>query len=674
MTTTTPEPGTLPRKEKTMQTTVSPRRTTPFNRLGPIGIAAASLDDPFWTARLQANRETSLREGYDRLEEYGALALLRAAAAGDPPPEMKPFNSPHFYRLLDSDVYKWLEALSYEHLRRPLGDELRASADELVDLIGRAQRPSGYIHTWVTVHGDDESLDDWATSFVPYCAAHLMQAGVAFSRAFGDDRLLAVASGMADYLADVHRRHPEFVPLHPGLEMALVELFRETDESRHLDLATALIDGRGFDRIGWWKFTPDRYVDDIPLREAFRIRGHSVMALYLLCGMVDVAVETDDAALLAAAEAQWEDFVGSKMYITGGAGSMHHDEAFGRPFELSPDTAYAETCAAVSSVMLSWRLLLATGKARYAELIERTVYNGLLSGASLDGTEYFYVNPLYVREAGRVLSPDGYFHRKAWYECACCPPNLMRSLSTFQQLCYTSDASGIQVHQFVSGELVADPAARRLSVKSGVPFADGEVVIRVHETDGDEWTLSVRIPEWADRPSFELSWENGESEAVPDDAGYLRLHRAWSAGDAVTLRFHPGFAAVAADPRIDAYRGQRAIVRGPLVWCVEGDDLPEGLELDRVQLSGPAEPCDGADEALPFVPLATVALAAVESNPIDRNEPGAPPYGRFTSSAPGRDSTGRLVPYFAWGNRGPTTMRVWLPISEDFSSVTKGRR
>lgn len=648
-----------------MRTTVFPSQRATQNSLRPVGDATISVRDPFWTARLAANRERSLRSAYDRLEEYGGLAYVRAAAAGDPPPEVKKFNSPQFYRLLDSDVYKWLEALAYEHIRRPLAAELRSLGDDLVELIVRAQRPSGYIHTWVTVHGGDESLDDWAESFVPYCAAHLIQAGVAYARAFDDNRLLDVASRMADYLGDVRRRHPQFVPLHPGLEMALVELYRQTGERRHLHLAAAFVDGRGFDHIGWWKFTPDRYIDDIPLREARAIRGHAVMALYLLCGMVDVAVETGDAELLAAAQDQWEDFVSSKMYITGGAGSMHHDEAFGRSFELSPDTAYAETCAAVASTMLAWRLLLATGESRYADLIERTVYNGLLSGGSLDGDDYFYVNPLLLREAGRVLSPDGYSHRKHWYECACCPPNLMRSLSTFQQLCYTADERGVQVHQFLSGDLLVDAPTgpRAISVKAGVPFGDGDVMIRVDETGGDEWELSLRIPEWGRDSSLTASWADGTAPVEPDSLGYLRMRRAWAPGDLVTLSLHPRFEALESDPRIDAYRGQRAIVRGPLVWCVEGIDLSDALQIDRLRLAGDAALVEEEDATLPFVPLARVNLEPIPA----RGQSGVPYFAETSANAgdPASKVPTRLVPYFAWGNRGATTMRVWIPADND---------
>lgn len=639
---------------------VAPSGTAVFARLAPLGGRRVVVEDPFWVNRASTNRSVSLEEAYARLEEYGALPYLRAAAEGRPAPVVKQFNAPTFYRLLDSDVYKWLEALAYEHVRQPLDAGLLERAEAVIDLIARAQRDDGFVQTWALVHDADTTLAGWTDSYVPYCAAHLIQAGVAWARAFGTTRLLECATGMADFIRRSRADFPDMIPLHPGLEMALVELYRETGVAAHLELAKGFIDRRGRNSFGWWKFTPDRYIDDTPLRELTSVHGHAVMALYLLCGMVDVAVETGDRALLAAAEAQWEDFVGTKMYITGGAGSMHYDEAFGRPYELSPDTAYAETCAAVASTMLAWRLLLATGRGRYADVIERTYYNGLLAGGALDGHTYFYVNPLQVREAGRVLSPDGYGHRQPWFECACCPPNLMRAIATFGQLAYTADSDGLQLQQYVTGTI--DAPVGRLRVKSNIPFGDGRVVVTVETAASAEWTMAFRVPEWASRP--ELVVNGVVQQAGRDDLdedGYFTIRRRWTPGDEVRLETDPEFAQAVADDRLDAVRGQAAIVRGPLVYCLEGMDLPDSVALDAVRLPAHLEVEVGRPDEF-GIPSAVASLLAV---------PPAPkrllPYARVDEVAAGgepRTFEAEIRPYFAWGNHGPTTMRVWLPTAQ----------
>jgi hypothetical protein len=638
---------------------VQPSASAAYSRFHPLSGAASTVGGGFWEARLQSNRLVSLAEAHARLQEHGALPYLCSAASGaTEPPALRAFGPPTFYTLLDSDIFKWLEAVAFEHIRLPVSASILRAANEAIALVEAVQQPDGFVNSWTLLHGADTTMSTWRTSFVPYCAAHLIQAGVAWQRAFGESRLLTVAVRMADYLARAKEQFPTFVPLHPGLEMALAELYRETGEARHLQLAKTFIDDRGHNNIGWWKFTPDRYADDIPLRESRSIHGHAVMALYLLCGMVDVAVETGDHALLSAAEAQWDDLVARKMYLTGGAGSTQYDEAFGKAFELSPDTAYAETCASVASIMLSWRLLLATGRSRYADLIERTTYNGLLAGGSLDGHTYFYVNPLHVREAGRVLSPDGYGHRKTWFECACCPPNLMRSLSLIGQTAYTADSDGIQVHQYLSGTVSVDEFGRSLAVESGVPLGDGVVSITIIEAGDDRWTLALRVPEWAKHSTISISDDDrGDLEAEPDEDGYLRIERIWAAGDVVRLDTHLDFRVVVADPRMDAYRAQQAIMRGPLVYCAEGVDLEEGVSIDDIRLPqqvsiAPA----GRRDDLPEVPVAEVTLGVVTLSGY-----GSSGYGTPKVTEPARAVRGTLVPYFAWGNRAVTTMRVWIP-------------
>jgi DUF1680 family protein len=632
---------------------VLPTSNAVFATLHPLASDAVRVTDPFWTTRFDHNRRTSLTEAYTHLKEFGGISYLRAAATGSGVPTIRPLNDPHVVKILDSDIYKWLEAVAEEHLREPLDDDLLAAATETVELIIQAQADDGSVHSWTRVQGNPAPLENWREGHELYCGGHLVQASIAWARATGDDRLIGVAERFISFVRRAIARDPKILPLHPGLEMALVELYRETGEREHLELAKDFIDRRGHDSFGSWRFSPDHFADHQPLRGSRHIQGHAVMAFFLLCGAVDVAVETGDDELLAAAERQWEDFVSTKMYLTGGAGSRQHDEAFGAPYELNPDTAYAETCAAIGSVMLSWRLLLATGKSRYAEVIERTVYNGLLSGGSLDGTCYLYVNPLYVREPGRILSPDGYDHRKAWFECACCPPNLMRIIATIGQLTATADPQGIQLHQLISAT-VTDDDGRSIRVTSDVPFGDGTVRVEVTATDGDAWTLAIRVPDWSVGATIAVAGE-GHVPATPDADGYARVHRGWAEGDTIVLATHPEFTTVQADPRIDAHRGERAIVRGPIVYCIEGVDL-EDTPIEAVRLPDDPAIRSAAVDWLD-VPGAEAQIAVVSLPPAT----GIPYSAVPRLPTPTRRRTVALVPYFAWGNRGPTTMRVWLP-------------
>jgi DUF1680 family protein len=614
-------------------------------------VDAAIVGGSFWGERQRANREVSLVEALQHLDDWGGLPYLRAAATGGGVPDVPAFNDGHVYKILDSDVYKWLEAVAYESLRAPLPESLREAADEIVDLIVAAQRPEGGVHSWSIVH-DVAPLSNWLEGHEMYCGGHLVQAAVAWRRAFDDDRLQSVAIRLMDFFQSEREKNPALLSLHPGLEMALVELYRVTGERRFLDQARDNLERRGHDSFGFWKFAPEHFVDDIPVREATEIRGHAVMALFLLCGMVDVAVETGDRELLAAAESQWQDMVDRKLYLTGGAGSRQLDEAFGNPYELAPDTAYAETCAAVGSVMLSWRLLLATGDDKYADLIERTVYNGFLSGVSLDGHRYLYVNPLHVREPGKILSPSGYTHREEWFMCACCPPNAMRLISTIAEYLATTDAEGIRIHQLIPGQVEA--RGRVVRIDTDLPFGDGVVELVVTGTDEREWSLAVRVPSWWEDVTVSTSW--GETP-VPVE-GLLRITREWREGDSVRLTGGLTVRRVAAHPRVDAVRGQEALMRGPIVLAVEEPGIPEGIEIESLRL--------------PPSPVAPVRESEIA--------PGVPSYGVDVRIAGGSGTslyrpaeagalddddiaTVSFQPYFSWGNSGACRMKVWLPVA-----------
>ena len=409
--------------------------------LSPLGSDEVRLVTGFWRRKADINRDASLEHGLAEITRAGNIAYLAAAAGNNSAsPEIPSFANEYYSsslfnvpRIFDSDVYKWLEAVGWE-AARGLPGKIRQEADRIISLVAAAQLDDGYINSWVQVNEPHHHWIGWRQGHELYCGGHLLQAAVAWHRSIGDTRLMAVASGFADHLCTaLDQIDSLIVPKHPGIESALVEMYRSTGIRRYLDLAAKFIDRRGKTPPTSWLYTPEFQLEDVPVREATRIRGHAVMALYLLAGAVDVSLETGDRRLLEAAMHQWDDMVERKMYVTGGVGSRFYEEGFGDAYELPLDRSYSETCAAIASIMLSYRLLLATGEAKYGDHIERTLYNAVLPGVSLDGCSFFYVNPLEVREKEHLSAGPGRDRRQPWFECACCPPNVMRLLSSIEQ-------------------------------------------------------------------------------------------------------------------------------------------------------------------------------------------------------------------------------------------------
>src|SRR5262245_48154209 len=361
---------------------------SPAAVLKTLPAGAVTFEAGLWAQRQAVNRAAALPHGLAMLGTAGNLDNLRIAAGR----ATGRFRGRVF---MDSDVYKWLEAAAFEMARVP-SDELRASAESLIELVAAAQGEDGYLNSYYTVGEPGRRWTDLAQGHELYCAGHLVQAAVAYRRALGDDRLLAIARRVVENV------HSVFGPGrrleadgHAEIETALVELYRETGERRHLELAAFFLDQRGRGRLGPNRHdSPSAFQDRVPVSEAAIVEGHAVRALYLTTGVADVHLETGEPALLEALTRQWQDMVGGKLYVTGAVGARHLTEAFGQSYELPNDLAYGETCGAIASVMWNWRMLLATGQSRFADLIERTLYNAVLPGVSLDGQLYFYVNPL----------------------------------------------------------------------------------------------------------------------------------------------------------------------------------------------------------------------------------------------------------------------------------------
>lgn len=549
---------------------------SPHARLHP---ATATIDGGFWAQRRRHNAEVLIPDGRCQLEASGNIDNLRIAAGltdGD-------YRGPVY---MDSDLHKWVEAVGWEG---------SAAADDVIGAIAAAQDDDGYLNScFQLTRARADRYSDLAHGHELYCGGHLIQAAVAHARVRGDTRLLDVARRYADHVHDVFGpRRREGLCGHPEIETALVELHRETQERRYLELAGLFLDRRGHGRLQpTVPFGAEYFPDHRPVREQTEIAGHAVRALYLCAGVADQYLETGEARLLEVMRAQWEDMARRKSYVTGGVGSRRHGEAFGDPYELPPDS-YAETCAAIASIQFSWRMLLATGQARYADLMERTLFNGFAAGVALDEAAYFYVNPLKTEGATR----------ERWYSCACCPPNVMRLLASLPLYLATRDAHGVQLHQYATGTI-----AGALRVRTDYPWR-GRVEIEV--TAPGTWTLSLRVPAWADGATLD-----GEPVRA---GGYASVRREWAGADTVVLELPVRPRLTRPHPQVEAVRGRVAIERGPLVYCVEGRRPPDVAHLREVERPG--------------VLGGIVAITA----------------GAATA-----------IPYALWANRGPAPMRVWL--------------
>jgi hypothetical protein len=618
-------------------------------------------------------------EGASAAEASDAADAADAAPPGGAPSGHR-YHGPVF---MDSDIHKTLEAIGWELARDPGSTAARALATfaaDAVSLLEQAQEPDGYLDSYVQVSGEPR-YSRLASSHELYCAGHLIQAAVAMARTAGDNpaagRLMAVARRLADHLVATFLGREAGLDGHPVIETALAELYRQTGARDYLALATQFVDQRGHGLAGD-SGRGHRYLQDqIPIRETVTEEGHAVRALYLEAGVVDVATETGDAELLASSIARWEDMVATKTYLTGGNGSRHSDESFGDRYELPPDRAYNETCAAIASFQWSWRLLLATGQSRYADLMERVLYNAFGASVSTDGQRFFYVNPL-QRRADHFEGDDP-GRRHEWFSCACCPPNIMRLLASLQHYLATIAGDTLYLHQFTGAELNVPLAGGTLAiaVSAGLPWS-GEVTVQVTGAPEAECGLAVRVPSWSREPHLRV---NGEHvPATRAEEGYLIVTRAWRAGDVLSWTFGLAARWVFPHPRIDAVRGCAAIERGPLVYCLEQADQEAGSDLANLALlSGtplaerPAtRPGIGRTvlvdaRAVPVVPGEAEGPTA-EGRRAEGPKADGPAGLPYLGERPGGLGTGgtvgftaTAVPYFQWDNRDGRAMRVWLP-------------
>ncbi len=623
----------------------TPEAHVPYARWHQLPLEAVRLTGGFWASRQDINRRVTLPHGYRMLEQTGTLDNFRVAAG------LKQGSYRGKMVFLDSDVYKWLEAVAYELQANP-DPALRQQADEVIELVAAAQQSDGYLNTYYQLVEPGARWSDLDFGHELYCAGHLFEAAAAYTRATGTTRLLEVATRFADLIdATFGPGKLQGTCGHPEIELALIKLYRVTGKRAYLDLAKYFIDQRGkgvMRGLGWLK--AEYHQDRVPVREQTVVEGHAVRAMYLNTGVADLYLETGEAALRTALEHQWRDMTSGKVFLTGGLGSRYEGEAFGDPYELPADQCYCETCAAIGSVLWNWRMVLMTGEARFADLMERTLYNGVLSGIALAGDSFFYINPL--------LSRGGYA-RRPWYDVACCPPNLMRLFASLPQYFVSHDNHGLQVHLYGTGtvRLTLDsgqPVA--LSMQTDYPWTD-TVALTIEESGPAPWQLKLRRPGWCQDASIAVNGQRIENPVI--EAGYITLARAWQPGDVVTLHLPMEPVLVEAHPRVDAVRDSVAIQRGPVIYCVEAADHPGVNVLDlRLDIDAPLHAAwrDGALAERMMV----IEAPGFAVNP---DEWDGELYRRATrrDSLPLQPVPITAIPYFAWGNRGANAMRVWIP-------------
>jgi len=615
--------------------------------LGAVQPARGARLEPGFHAELAAlNREVTIPHGIRMLEVAGNLRNLRRLTADHD----GPFEG---MRFADSDVYKTLEAVAWE-LGRAHSDELRAFYDDTVDLLIRAQRDDGYLDSAYQL-GEPfgEPWSDFAHGHELYCLGHLVQAAVAGKRATGDDRLLGVAERFVTLAVALFGGEGSPVYCgHPEVETALIELHRLTGDASALELAEAFLRRRGSGFVAHGAFGAQYYQDEVGIADTGIMRGHAVRALYLNAGVADLVLERGDTALRSSLERQWADLVAHRLYITGGTGSRHKDEAFGDGYELPSDRAYAETCAGIALMNWAWRMHLVGGEAAYLDIMERCFYNVVLAGISRSGDRFFYSNPLQLRGDHGASQEESAGVRLEWYSCACCPPNLMRTIATLESTFFSRSGAEVRVAHFGSAALPLGDGAT-LTMRSAYP-ADGRVVLAVHGDPGES-TLVVRVPAWAgERVAVRSS---GVELAAQIDDGWLRLGRL-DPGATFEIDFAMDAVLWRPNPGIDALRGTVAASRGPLVYCA--DQVDNTLDIERVVIPDGARiaerrPAEGGPG-----PLLHVEVGELDPAPGDRALYERADSPQRVPRAAAQDLV--LRPYATWGNGAvPGAMKVWLP-------------
>ncbi|HET7439990.1 MAG TPA: beta-L-arabinofuranosidase domain-containing protein [Terriglobales bacterium] len=621
---------------------------SPYAKLRHVPVRAVTIKSGFWAQRRETNVSQSIPSMHDLLEAHGRMNNFRRLLGKSDASQIGPVFS-------DSDVYKWTEAVGFV-LQSGAQPALRTLAEKAIDEVVAVQEPSGYLNTYFV--GDRAALrmlpDTQATGHELYNLGHMLQGAIAYYRATGERKLLDAGIRFVDgFLLPNYGPAPKkpIVAGHPEIEMALIELYRITGDKRQLELAGYIL--RGDDRLQFPERRTIYMFSGTPFTARTKLEGHAVRAMYACCGATDYYLETGDPTYWKTLNTLWGDLVSAKMYISGGVGARSDGEAFGDAYELPNYRAYGESCAAIGNMMWNWRMLSATGDAKFTDVMERALYNGINSGMSLNGTLYCYRNPL-------AFDPStGDKIRNPWYDVTCCPPNLERTFASLPGYFYSTSSDGVYVHFYDNSELdwhLEDGTGLKVAQKTNYPW-EGDIEIAVSPARSSPFTLYLRIPGWADAAQVAV---NGKALAGVTPGEYLPIRRHWAAGDMVRLHLPMSSHVLQANPRVAEDTGRVAVQRGPILYCLEGLDQPAGVDLADVALNLESMPQSAFENEYKNNLLDGVVVLQHGGLAYERAHSQNVLYSRYAGKpASTRPVPLTFIPYYAWANREATAMQVW---------------
>ncbi|OKP72593.1 hypothetical protein A3842_22595 [Paenibacillus sp. P3E] len=643
------------------------------------GQPSVTIQDEFWGRYIRLVQDVVIPYQYEALHDRVPDAEPSQAIANFEIAAGRKKGQFHGWVFQDSDVAKWLEAVGYS-LRLKRDPELESRADVVIDLIAEAQQPDGYLNTYFTVKEPGKRWTNLQDCHELYCAGHFIEAAVAYYEATGKDKLLNIMRRMVDHIDSIFG--PEEGKLkgydgHQEIELALVKLYRLTGEEKYLKLSSFFIDQRGQEpnflrqewearnRVAHWSGTPTDSMDPaynqahLPVREQSKAVGHAVRAVYMYTAMADLAAITGDEALRDACVRLWDNMTGKQMYITGGIGSTHQGEAFTFDYDLPNDTIYAETCASIGLIFFARRMLEVDPDARYADVMERALYNNVLGSMAQDGKHYFYVNPLEVWPKACTCNPDKHHvksERQGWFGCACCPPNVARLLTSLNQYIYTVHGDTLYTNLYIGSELKTTLGGTevRVSQQSSYPW-EGIVTLEVNPAQPGEFGLALRIPSWSNGAEIRVGGEKLDMDEGLTK-GYCVIRRVWNAGDIVELKLPMEAHRVYAHPELRADAGKTAIQRGPLVYCLEETD--NGAPLSSITLNESASFTERFEGSL----LGGAVVVKSKGSRIEQAGWSGGLYSKAKAPVAAAEIT--AIPYYLWGNRGSGEMKVWIPESK----------
>ncbi|MGZ9224522.1 MAG: glycoside hydrolase family 127 protein [Anaerolineales bacterium] len=626
-------------------------------QLYPVPFTSVTFEDTFWEPRVELNRTVTIPHIYKQCEVAGRVSAFDLNF-------QRPLPAPIVLIFGDSDLAKWVEAASYSLATHP-DPILEALVDQVADKIIHAQQPDGYLNTHFIVAQPEmrwKNLRDWHEM---YCAGHLIEGAVAHYQATGNPKLLEAVSRYADHIDETFGREPDKKRGycgHPEIELALVKLYHATNNSRYLYLATYFIDERGAqphyydlearergeDPAQYWAKNYEYSQAYLPIREQTKVVGHAVRAMYLLSAVADLAHENNDPTLLETCERLWDNLVTKRMYLTGAIGPARQNEGFTEDYDLPDETAYAETCATIGLIQWNHRLLQFSGESKYADIMERGLYNGFLSSVSLTGDRFFYENP---------LASNGNRQRERWFECPCCPPNVARTLASLGQYFYSTGINSVWVHLYAQGTVSLKVAECDVNLRQITKYPwDGDVKIEIGVDHPKIFTLRLRVPGWCEGWQLRI---NGipMTNLQPQANGYLAIEREWQSGDVVIYEMEMPVQTVWAHPAVRHLQGRMAIQRGPIVYCLEGVDH-EKITLDRIALD-PQQILSG-EFGVEYVDnlLGGICILRGQGALVDEKGWDHTLYRHKQPSSTIVDII--AIPYYAWNNRDPGEMRIWF--------------